>query len=54
MKTRKLGYTGIELTTIGLGTWAHGGGGWKFSWGSQDDADSIAAIKAALLFVNLS
>ena len=48
MKTRKLGYTGIELTTIGLGTWAHGGGGWKFSWGSQDDADSIAAIKAAL------
>ncbi|MFA7159106.1 MAG: aldo/keto reductase [Kiritimatiellia bacterium] len=48
MKTRKLGYTGVELTTIGLGTWAHGGGGWKFSWGSQDDSDSIAAIKAAL------
>jgi aryl-alcohol dehydrogenase-like predicted oxidoreductase len=25
-----------------------GGSGWKFSWGEQDDADSIAAIRAAL------
>ena len=25
-----------------------GGGGWKFGWGPQDDAESIAAIHAAL------
>ncbi len=25
-----------------------GGSGWKFSWGEQDDADSAAAIRAAL------
>lgn len=47
MKTRKLGFTGIDLAVIGLGTWAHGGGGWVFSWGKQDDNDSIATIIAA-------
>lgn len=25
-----------------------GGGGWKFSWGNQDDADSVATIRRAL------
>ena len=30
METRKLGYSDLNLTTIGLGTWAMGGGGWKF------------------------
>lgn len=44
MKTRKLGWTDLELSTIGLGTWAHGGEGWKFSWGYQDDKESIATI----------
>ncbi|MDD5482307.1 MAG: aldo/keto reductase [Kiritimatiellae bacterium] len=48
MKTRKLGATGIDLTVIGLGTWAHGGGKWAFGWGKQDDNESIAAIRAAL------
>jgi len=48
MKTRKLGFTGIDLTTIGLGTWAHGGGNWAFSWGSQDDEESMAATIAAV------
>lgn len=48
MKTRILGATGIELTVIGLGTWAHGGGKWAFSWGKQNDEESIATIKAAV------
>jgi aryl-alcohol dehydrogenase-like predicted oxidoreductase len=36
------------LTPIGIGAWAMGGSGWAFSWGPQDDRDSIAAIHAAL------
>jgi len=48
VKTRKLGWTGVELTTIGLGTWAMGGSGWQFSWGPQDDAQSIGAIRRAI------
>lgn len=48
MKTRRLGHTGIELTTVGLGTWAIGGGGWKFGWGPQDDNHSISTIHRAL------
>ncbi len=48
MKTRKLGYSDLELTVIGLGTFALGGTGWKFSWGPQDDAQSIASIHAAM------
>jgi len=48
MKTRKLGWTDLNLSTIGLGTWAIGGGKWKFSWGPQDDRESISAIQRAL------
>jgi len=47
MRTRKLGYTDLHLTTVGLGTWAIGGS-WQWGWGSQDDAESIAAIRHAL------
>lgn len=48
MQTRQLGYSDLRLTTIGLGSWAIGGGGWVYGWGAQDDADSIAAIQRAL------
>ncbi|MGD0649630.1 MAG: aldo/keto reductase [Verrucomicrobiia bacterium] len=48
MHTRTLGWTRRQLTTIGLGTWAMGGGDWQFSWGPQDDKDSITAIHRAL------
>lgn len=47
MRTRKLGNTDLELTVIGLGTWAIGGP-WQFGWGPQDDADSIRTICAAV------
>lgn len=48
MRARKLGYSDLYLTTVGLGTWAIGGGGWAYGWGPQDDADSNAAIRSAL------
>jgi len=38
----------MELTPIGVGAWAMGGGGWAFAWGPQDDGQSIAAIRSAL------
>jgi aryl-alcohol dehydrogenase-like predicted oxidoreductase len=48
METRTLGTTDLQITRIGFGAWAIGGGGWKFGWGSQEDRDSIAAIHRAL------
>jgi aryl-alcohol dehydrogenase-like predicted oxidoreductase len=46
--TRPLGRSGLQITQVGFGAWAIGGGGWAYGWGSQDDADSIAAIKHAV------
>ncbi len=48
MKLRKLGRSDLHLTPVGLGTWAMGGGDWKFGWGPQDDALSIRTIHEAL------
>lgn len=48
METRKLGYSDLHLTTLGIGTYAMGGGDWKFGWGPQDDEASIATIHQAL------
>ncbi|MHC4648992.1 MAG: aldo/keto reductase, partial [Planctomycetota bacterium] len=48
MQTRQLGYTDLKLTTVGLGTWAIGGGGWEYAWGPQDDKDAVDAILTAL------
>jgi aryl-alcohol dehydrogenase-like predicted oxidoreductase len=48
MQTRQLGRSDLNLTTVGLGTWAIGGGDWDFGWGPQDDKESIAAIRRAL------
>jgi aryl-alcohol dehydrogenase-like predicted oxidoreductase len=45
---RILGKNGPEITTLGFGAWAAGGGGWAFSWGPQDDAASVAAIHHAV------
>ena len=47
MERKKLGNTDLELTRVGLGTWAIGGS-WQFGWGPQDDEDSIPTILEAI------
>ena len=48
MQTKQLGNSDLHITPIGVGAWAMGGAGWAFSWGPQDDHESVAAIHAAL------
>lgn len=48
LRTAPLGATGMQITRVGFGAWAIGGGGWDWAWGGQDDEDSIAAIHRAL------
>src|SRR6202789_155685 len=48
METKQLGSSDLNLTPIGFGAWAIGGGDWAFAWGPQDDNDSVAAIHRAL------
>ena len=48
LRTTQLGTTGLEITRVGFGAWALGGGGYDWGWGTQDDEDSIAAIHHAL------
>lgn len=48
MKTRQLGQTDMQITPIGFGSWAIGGGGWVAGWGPQDDQQAIDAMKRAL------
>jgi aryl-alcohol dehydrogenase-like predicted oxidoreductase len=45
---RPLGSSGLQITTVGFGAWAIGGGGWAFSWGPQDDDESIVTMRRAL------
>src|SRR6478672_709319 len=47
MNTRTLGNSDLQITPVGYGAWAIGGSGWEFAWGSQDDKDSVAAIREA-------
>jgi aryl-alcohol dehydrogenase-like predicted oxidoreductase len=44
----RLGRTDMEITRVGFGAWAVGGGGWQFGWGNQEDVESIAAIRYAV------
>jgi aryl-alcohol dehydrogenase-like predicted oxidoreductase len=48
LKTAALGRTGLEITCVGFGAWAVGGGGYDWGWGDQDDEVSISAIHHAL------
>ena len=47
LRTTTLGSTGLEITRVGFGAWAVGGGGER-GWGPQADDESIAAIHRAL------
>ena len=50
--TRQLGRSGIEVSDIGIGTWAIGGafqtGDQPHGWGAVDDEQSVLAIRRAL------
>ncbi len=48
LATRPLGASGPEITRVGFGAWAIGGGGWEFGWGPQADDESVAEIHRAL------
>ena len=48
MHKRQLGNTDLQITPLGVGAWAIGGGGWSFGWGPQDDDESIKTINRAL------
>jgi aryl-alcohol dehydrogenase-like predicted oxidoreductase len=48
LETKPLGSTGMDITPVGFGAWALGGGGFEWSWGKQDDDASIAAIHRAV------
>jgi aryl-alcohol dehydrogenase-like predicted oxidoreductase len=48
LETTRLGQTGLEITRVGFGAWAIGGGGWEFGWGPQEDQESIDTIHRAL------
>ena len=46
--TKQLGNSDLELTAVGFGAWAIGGGDWQYAWGPQEDRKSIEAIHRAL------
>lgn len=48
LRKRRLGRSALEITQVGFGAWAIGGGGWAYGWGPQDDSASITAIKHAV------
>jgi aryl-alcohol dehydrogenase-like predicted oxidoreductase len=48
MHTTLLGGSDLQISRLGIGTWAMGGLGYQYSWGDQDDRESIQAIHRAL------
>lgn len=52
MQARKLGWSGLDVSPLGLGCWAIGGptrfGDHHFGWGEIDEGEAIAAIQLAL------
>lgn len=48
MQTKQLGRSDLHITAVGFGAWAIGGSDWAYTWGPQDDKESIDAIHRAL------
>ena len=48
MQTRELGDSDLEISPLGVGTWAIGGPDGNYNWGPQDDEDSIRALHRAV------
>lgn len=48
LETRRLGNSELEVTRLGFGSWAIGGGDWLFGWGDQDPKLAVEAIVAAV------
>ena len=48
MQKVRFGKTDLEITPVGFGAWAIGGGGWAAAWGPQDDEEAVGAIRRAL------
>jgi len=50
--TRRLGRSGVEVSSLGVGCWAIGGPFWEdgrpLGWGEVDDDESVAALHRAL------
>jgi aryl-alcohol dehydrogenase-like predicted oxidoreductase len=48
LQSVRFGRTDMEITHIGFGSWAIGGGGWRAAWGPQDDDEAVGAIRRAV------
>lgn len=48
MERRQLGQSELNISTLGLGSWAIGGNIGEWGWGVQSEKESIAVIHAAL------
>jgi aryl-alcohol dehydrogenase-like predicted oxidoreductase len=48
MEKKLLGKSDLNITSLGVGSWAIGGTGYQFAWGPQNDNDSVAAIRKAI------
>ena len=48
MRTVRFGKTDMDITTVGFGSWAIGGSGWRAAWGPQDDDEAVGAIQRAV------